>query len=1332
MYSLSRCYFYGVLFTTWLINLPMPTSIADGTSPLRSDRLVAWCIVPFDAKKREPAERASMLKELGIKRCAYDWRDEHVPTFEQEILEYKKHDIEFFAFWSVQEEAFKLFEKHGIHPQVWQIVSDPVGDSQATKIEAAAQQMLGLAKRIKAMGSKLGLYNHGGWSGEPANMVSVCKRLHELGQDHVGIVYNFHHGHGHVEDWAESFAMMKPFLLCLNLNGMNPNEQPKILGIGKGAYELDMIRTVVESDYDGPIGIIDHREQIDARESLLENLDGLEWVRKEIEMPGSGGSKPGSVEGSPPTTSSDAKNSINEEFPYDSELIAGLVADSQKLGDALRGASVFTDAKLACISCHRIGDYGGTVGQELTSIAKDRTLDHIVEAILWPKRDVKPEFVSWTILTTDGRVLTGYKHASDGKTLTLRDPASGKLTSIPQEEIDDEVAGSTVMPSGLLAAMSRQQQLDLFRFLGELGRNGQPLSEELKHSLAHSQMHGPSEFPVTREPIQPANWPHANHPVNRDRLYDFYTKQAEYFRLQRPIPMLLAPFRDLDGGNQGHWGNQNDDVWMDGRWNDTRLGSVQSGVFHSKGVTIARGVCVQLGEHGELSTCFNPDTLTFDAVWKGGFVNFEKYRHGFVGGLQMVGALQPLPEQAKPKKPFRYRGFYRYGNRIVFSYQIDNVEYLDSPWESDGKFVHDVAPADEHPLKQALTGGPTQWPQTLETKIIPGDQRPYAIDTIELPYENPWKAPVFCGGHDFLPDGSALVCTMQGDVWRVSGLNSGTDKPGIALWKRFASGLHHALGLVVANGQIFVQCRDQLTRLSDVNNDGEADFYECFSNAFLTSPAGHDFICGLQRDEHGNFYTASGNQGLVRVSPDGQTAEVIATGFRNPDGLGILPDGSITVPVSEGEWTQASSINLVRKADLVVPATAPHFGYGGPRNEKPPELPLVYLPRGMDNSSGEQTYVSSDSFGPLKNQMLHVSFGTGTWYVLLRDEVDGQLQGAIVPMTGDFLSGAHRARFNPSDGQLYVTGMSGWGSYTRDDGCFQRVRYTGDPVQVPTGFHTYENGIKVTFAQAIDPSIATDTKQQFVQSWNYRYSGAYGSPEYSPSHAGAIGHDPLTVKSAHILNDGHSLFLQIPDLQPVNVLHLRLHVNTDDSLTCSPTGYGQDVFVTVHRLDKPFVDFPGYEPHAKTIAAHPLLSDLALNAVRTPNPWRKKVESAREIAIETGKNLSYVTTEFRVKANEPIALTLSNPDVVPHNWVLVKPGALRRVGELGNQLIADPSAYARHYVPESDEVLLYTDIVSPSEKQTIYFKAPEMTGRYPFLCTFPGHWMIMNGVMIVE
>lgn len=247
------------------------------------DNLVAWCIVPFDAAKRDPAQRAEMLKRLGIHKVAYDWRSEHVPTFEQEILEYKKHGLEYFAFWSEHKEAFRLFEKHQLHPQIWKTLRSPQTGTQQEKVAGAAKAMLPLVERTRKMGCKLGLYNHGGWGGEPENMVAVCKWLRDnVKAGHVGIVYNFHHGHDHIDDFTESLELMKPYLLCLNLNGMNDNAKPKILPLGRGQHDLRLLKVVHDSGYQGPIGILDHRNELDAEKSLSENLRGLQKLREEI------------------------------------------------------------------------------------------------------------------------------------------------------------------------------------------------------------------------------------------------------------------------------------------------------------------------------------------------------------------------------------------------------------------------------------------------------------------------------------------------------------------------------------------------------------------------------------------------------------------------------------------------------------------------------------------------------------------------------------------------------------------------------------------------------------------------------------------------------------------------------------------------------------------------------------------------------------------------------------------------------------------------------------------------------------------------------------------
>ena len=1020
--------------------------------------------------------------------------------------------------------------------------------------------------------------------------------------------------------------------------------------------------------------------------------------------------------------------------PNDSEVVKvtdRFIAAARRSGDAHRGLQVFGSAKSACLSCHKVGRHGGALGPDLSELAKQQKPAEIVAAVLWPRRQVKPEYVAHAVLTEEGRSERGYIIRRDDRQLVLRDPTRPEAGDIllDVDEIAAEQEVGTLMPDNLIAALTDGQAYDLFRFLLGLGLDTGVPAEQLDSLLLHAHAHQPATFPHDRKPLRPEYWPSWEHPVNRERVYDFYAKQADYFREQPDTPHLLTGYPGLDGGQQGHWGNQNDKTWAGNRWNEADVGSLQCGVFHGEGLTVPRGVCVRLGDHGEMSVCFNPDELTYDAVWTGGFIKFSSFRDGFLDGLRMDGSRESRPDGQKPQEPFRYRGFYRHGRRVIFAYRVGDTEYLDAPWVSEGKFTRDVAPADEHPLRHLCNGGgslpatsselPAASPQPFETPINIGSRSPYAIDTIDLPTDNPWKIPITIGGLDFLPDGSAMVCTMHGEVWHLTDFAWPSTK---ARWSRFASGLHQLLGLVIDDDGIFVLGRDQITRLHDQNQDGKADFYECFSNAYATSTGGHDFLCGLERDGDGNFYTASSNQGLVRISPDGNAADVVATGFRNPDGLGVLPDGTITVPCSEGGWTPASMICAVRPSDEV----SFHGHHRGERaaHARVPELPLVYLPRGLDSSAGGQTVVTSERWGPLTGQLLHFSYGSGAHFLVLRDDVDGQLQGAVVPLPGEFRSGAHRGRFSPTDGQLYVGGMHGWGTYTVDeDGCLQRVRYTGDEVQLPVGFHVHENGILLRFSSSLTPDVAAAADQHFAQCWNYRYTGSYGSHEFSTLHFGMRGHDVLEIASAHVLDEGRTLFLEIPEVQPVYQLHLRVRSNP---------GTDHELFVTAHQLDAPFTGFDSYRPTHKTVHPHPIQADLAMATRSIPNPHRKEIDNARSVSIKTGTNLSYQTRSFRVRAGEPIALTLANPDVVPHNWALARPGTLQRVGQLANQLIADPEAAVRHYIPSSPDVIAYTDVVLPGEQFTIYFYAPDMPGRYPFLCTFPGHWMIMNGEMIVQ
>ncbi len=249
------------------------------------ENLVAWCIVPFDGKKRGPAERAAMLRRLGLRRVAYDWREQHVSTFEEEILQYRRHGVEYFAFWSAHEKAFQLFEKYDLRPQIWQTLPSPDGATQEERVRAAATAMLPLVERARRLGCRLGLYNHGGWGGEPENLVSVCRYLRERHDaDHVGVVYNLHHGHSHLDGFAPSLARMKPYLLCLNLNGMTRDGEAgsrKILPLGAGELDVALLGAICDSGYQGPIGIIGHTQD-DVELRLQDNLDGLAWLLPQL------------------------------------------------------------------------------------------------------------------------------------------------------------------------------------------------------------------------------------------------------------------------------------------------------------------------------------------------------------------------------------------------------------------------------------------------------------------------------------------------------------------------------------------------------------------------------------------------------------------------------------------------------------------------------------------------------------------------------------------------------------------------------------------------------------------------------------------------------------------------------------------------------------------------------------------------------------------------------------------------------------------------------------------------------------------------------------------
>ena len=106
-------------------------------------------------------------------------------------------------------------------------------------------------------------------------------------------------------------------------------------------------------------------------------------------------------------------------------------------------------------------------------------------------------------------------------------------------------------------------------------------------------------------------------------------------------------------------------------------------------------------------------------------------------------------------------------------------------------------------------------------------------------------------------------------------------------------------------------------------------------------------------------------------------------------------------------------------------------------------------------------------------------------------------------------------------------------------------------------------------------------------------------------------------------------------------------------------------------------------------------------------------------------------TQIYVEAGKPFELVFENVDIMPHNLVMAQPGQLAKVGVAGEAMAADPNAYAKNFVPSLPEVLKATKLLQPGQTERILITAPSEAGDYPYVCTFPGHWTRMNGVMHV-
>jgi len=606
----------------------------------------------------------------------------------------------------------------------------------------------------------------------------------------------------------------------------------------------------------------------------------------------------------------------------------------------------------------------------------------------------------------------------------------------------------------------------------------------------------------------------------------------------------------------------------------------------------------------DATVCFDTRALGVAAAWTGPFLKYPTEKDGVAGLVTIAGDVRFRGTGVKG----RWRGIYLHGRKAVLSYTTGGVDVLELHGFENGSFTRTIRAsgpvtiplaagdveagvsggtvrkrdgrveleisaagtvkvsipkaevATPEDLEALAKGGPARWTEPVVTKGALGKEPgAYAVDTLTLPYENPWSSYLRLVALDFFPDGRAAVATLDGDIWIVSGIDAKLER---LSWKRFATGLCQPMGLRVVDGKVYALGRDQITRLHDLNGDGEADFYENFNNDVSIGPSYGEYPMDLQTDREGNFYFAkaaskgSVHSGCVlRVSKDGSTLDVFATGFRAPMGLCVGPDDVMTATDQQGNFMGSSPIVRVRKGGF----------YGFEIEDRPEtkgvtrEPTLCWLPMDLDNSPGGQAWVTGDRWGPLRGELVHTSYGQSRLLLVLRDPSGAQAGAVRFPLS--FSSGIMRAAFNPADGQLYVAGLRGWQTTGVRDGCLQRVRYTGRPARMPVAFRVLKAGIDLSFTEAVDRETAGDAESWAAEGFNVVSTADYGSPEFQITDPKKRGREKLAIAKAAVSEDGKTVSLEIPALRPMTNLRVKFTIRSGDGQRMS-----HEVSLTINRL----------------------------------------------------------------------------------------------------------------------------------------------------------------------
>ncbi|MEZ4968295.1 MAG: PA14 domain-containing protein [Flavobacteriaceae bacterium] len=432
---------------------------------------------------------------------------------------------------------------------------------------------------------------------------------------------------------------------------------------------------------------------------------------------------------------------------------------------------------------------------------------------------------------------------------------------------------------------------------------------------------------------------------------------------------------------------------------------------------------------------------------------------------------------------------------------------------------------------------------------VPGDQMPLNAvhPSFDVFQAKPAEFHPRIGGIDFIDKDKMVICT-----WDASGAvyilkNYNTEDPESIEVKQIAKGLAEPLGIKMVDGELYVLQKQELTKLVDTDGDEIIDEYQKVCDSWNVTSHYHEFAFGLVYKE-GSFYaTLATDLGsefkevkdrgkVVKISKDGSKVEVIAEGFRTPNGIAEGPDGALYVADNQGNWIPTSKIVRVEKGKFYG---FKHADWERVKDYKE-DPPLVWLPHGEISNSPSQPAILN--LGPYKDQMIHGDVTHGGIKRVFIDEVDGVKQGAVFRFIQGLDAGVNRTIWGP-DGNLYAGGVGSGGNW-RHEGrlwyALHRFKYNEKSTFEMLAVRAKSNGMEIEFTEAIASGESMNIDAFEVQQYYYQATEDYGGPK--------LGVEDLKIKSVHPSVDRKKVFLEIDGIQENRVvyIHIKKPIKSDN------------------------------------------------------------------------------------------------------------------------------------------------------------------------------------------